>query len=148
VLEALSGLSRDGLAGVAAPLLSLEPDPSNTWPPAAGIILKATRTEIVGYSVCASHSSSSSFNSSSSSFAGSVQAAAGAGPGGSSSLEWPGPLPQQQIVAALAAAGQDAQVRGWRQQDLTSSSLYYACSMLCSMMDGRLSRSQREAHRG
>jgi hypothetical protein len=108
VLEALSGLSRDGLAVVAAPLLSLTPDPSSSWPPAAGILLKASNTDIIGYSVCASAPRSSSSNGTA---AAAVLAAAGAGPGGSSSLEWPGPLPQQQLVAGLTSGNENPEVR-------------------------------------
>uniref|UniRef100_A0A383WJF9 Protein kinase domain-containing protein n=1 Tax=Tetradesmus obliquus TaxID=3088 RepID=A0A383WJF9_TETOB len=114
VLEALSGLSRDGLAVIAAPLLSLKPDPSSAWPPATGIVLKATKTEIVGYSVCAS---APRYNSSSYAAVLPVVAAAGAGPGGSASLQWPGPLPQQRLVAGLAAADQGSQVSCHESQD-------------------------------
>jgi hypothetical protein len=54
-----------------------------------------------------------------------VLAEAGAGPGGSSSLEWPGPLPQQQVVAGLSSSNQNAEVRACN----TSRYLLLRCSV-------------------
>lgn len=104
-MEALSGLYRDGLAVVVAPLLYLGSDPARNWPPALPITLKAAKTTIIGYEICSAVDLASSTGVTSSvtgtgAPAGPVVAKAD-GTSGQGRMVWQGPLPQQQLVAGV-----------------------------------------------
>ncbi|KAF8057640.1 HT1 [Scenedesmus sp. PABB004] len=98
VLSQLSGLPRDGLAVVMAPALGLGPDGSGAWPPPGGVVLKAPRTTVVGYSVC--QSLGANFSLPGGAPAGPALVGPG-GPGGGDAVEAAGPLPQEALLQGL-----------------------------------------------
>jgi hypothetical protein len=49
----LAGLTREGLAMLIAPQLSLGANEANSWPPPGDIVLKAPKIVIIGQRLCA-----------------------------------------------------------------------------------------------
>lgn len=105
VLQTLTGLSREGVIVLLAPSFYLGEQTATGWPPAGGVILKAPKTSVVGYSIC---SAAASDNSSRLTGTGSSAGRAVVRPGGPTStggtdLVAFGQPPQEQLVAAVLA---------------------------------------------
>jgi hypothetical protein len=105
VLQTLTGLSREGVIVLLAPSFYLGEQTAAGWPPAGGVILKAPKTSVVGYSIC---SAAASDNSSRLTGTGSSAGRAVVQPGGPTSIGGTdlvafGQPPQEQLVAAVLA---------------------------------------------